>query len=123
VIVGPRRAAVQWDVNRSDALAEFRIMEIQILVEPAAGNGYRAESSFPALSAEGPTADAATENLRQMLTSRLVAATRLVTVQLGPAPHPLAAQGGMYKDEPLYEAWRQAIEDYRNERENDPDHP
>lgn len=96
-------------------------MEIQILVEPVAENRYRATNGALSLSAEGQTPEQAAENLKQLLAQRIAAGARVMTVTVGAPGHRLLAQAGMYKDDPLFDEWQQAIRDYRNERENDPD--
>ena len=37
------------------------------------------------------------------------------------AEHPLAPYAGMFKDNPLFDAWQQAIDDYRREMDAEPE--
>jgi len=55
-------------------------MEIPVLIEPVAGNGYRARTGDPlALTAEGATPAEALANLRSILQERLDGGARLVS--------------------------------------------
>lgn len=96
-------------------------MELQIVVEPVSGNGYRAASSVLSLSAEGETAEQAVEHLKGMLTARLAAGAKLLSLTL-PGQDPWSMIAGIYKDDPYYDEWRQAMADYRQQVENDPDY-
>ena len=53
-------------------------MDIPVLIEPVAGNGYRAVGvGLAPLTAEGATAEEALHRLRELLASRLAAGARL----------------------------------------------
>jgi len=101
-------------------------MEIPVLVEPVAGNGYRATSrSLLDLSAEGPTPEEAVGRLRGLLQERMAAGSRVVSMRVSPtelpaAEHPWARFAGDLKDDPLLEEWKQAMAEYRQQVENDP---
>jgi hypothetical protein len=98
-------------------------MQIAVLIEPVAGNGYRAVGAgVESLSAEGATAEEALRKVRQLLADRLAAGMRLVTVEVPGAENPWAAMAGMYKDDPLLEEWRNAMAEYRRQVEGDPDY-
>jgi predicted RNase H-like HicB family nuclease len=97
-------------------------MEIPVLLEPLPGGGFQARSAHPlGLTAQGDTPDAALHHLRDLIQTRAASGAILTSIEV-PAPkygpHPGA---GMYKDDPLYERWREAIEAYRQEVEDDPD--
>ncbi|MCI0462636.1 MAG: hypothetical protein L0Z62_37280 [Gemmataceae bacterium] len=98
-------------------------MQIPILIEPVAGNGYRAVGGPSALTAEGATAEEALENLQGLLGSRLAAGARLVMLEVPGAENPWQKLAGMYHDDPLFDEWRQAMADYRRQVEEDPDSP
>ena len=99
-------------------------MEIPVHVEPIAGNGYRARGGQPLpLAAEGPTREAALANLRAQLQARLRNGAEIVSLQLTPAPHPLAEFVGMFKDDPLCEEWKQSMAEYRRQVDATPDLP
>lgn len=96
-------------------------MDLTVLIEPVAGNGYRAVSGSLPLAAEGSTAEEAVENFRRLLAARVAAGARVVKLQI-PGDDPWEKLAGIYKDDPYYDEWRQAIEDYRRQVETDPDY-
>jgi hypothetical protein len=61
--------------------------------------------------------------LRDLIEARAASVAILTSIDL-PAPkygpHPGA---GMYRDDPLYDRWREEIEAYRRQVEDDPDRP
>lgn len=98
-------------------------MHIPVVVEQVNAVGYRARSGEPlAMSADGPTADKAVENLQRLLTAQVAAGSRLVSVEV-PTAHSWAPWAGMFKDDPWFEACRQAITDRRKEIDEDPSIP
>jgi hypothetical protein len=99
-------------------------MELPILVEKVAGNGFRASGAAPwALSAEGPTREAALAELKLQLDLRVKNGAEIVALQLDLQPHPWMAFAGMFKDDPLFDDWQKSIADYRREVDADPDYP
>lgn len=98
-------------------------MQIPVLVEPVAGNGYRATGGEPfALSAEGDTPDAALNKLRELIGQR-VAGAIVVPLEVGAHTDAWAGGAGMFRDEPLFESWLKAIRTRRREIDQDPDVP
>jgi hypothetical protein len=99
-------------------------MQIPILVEPIAGNGYRARGGEPvALTAEGPTRDAAIAELRKQLQARLQSGAEIVPLELADQSHPLAEFIGMFRDDPLIAEWKQAMAEYRDKIDKNPELP
>lgn len=97
-------------------------MQISVVVEPTSENRFRASSGDPlGLQAEASTREEALEKLRELVQSRMKAGVQVVNLDLDAADHPLAPFGGMLKDDPLARPWKQAIAEYRRERENDPE--
>jgi hypothetical protein len=95
-------------------------MEIPVLIEPVAGNGYRAKTGEPlALAAEGATADEAIRTLQGLIAQRLAHGARIVSVTV-PEEHPWLRFAGTLKDDPLFDEWQQAIAERRREMDNDP---
>ena len=74
-------------------------MHVLILIDPMEGGGFRARAGEPfGLSAEGKTAEDATQQLETILCNRLHSGSRLVLLDLGkvsaspgPAPQHLEA--------------------------------
>jgi hypothetical protein len=98
-------------------------MQIPILIEPVAGNGYRSRGGEQfALSAEGATREEVLAKLRDQLQTRLRNGSEVVSLEVPVGPHPLAEFAGMFKDDPLFENWQKAIAKYRREVDADPDY-
>ncbi len=96
-------------------------MEIPVLLEPLPDGGFQAQSADP-LGFDGPG---------RHTRCRLAASARShrdphgfrshVDVHRSPGPEVRTYPGaGMYKDDPLFDRWREAIEAYRQEVEDDP---
>src|SRR5438874_7769504 len=100
-------------------------MEIPALVEPVAGNGYAAKTGEPLpLRAEGPTPEAALENLKELIARRLGNGSRVVPVSVADEKNPWEAMAGMYDpSDPDVQEWIRAMAEYREEVENDPNYP
>ncbi len=96
-------------------------MQIPVLVERLKGNGYRARGSEPfAVSAKGSTRAEALAKLRAKIQARLKKGTEIVRLEIGPQPHPWMEFAGMFKDDPLFDDWPKAIEEYRRQVDEDP---
>ena len=64
-------------------------MQIAVLVEPVAGNGYGAKGAEPfRFSAEGATREEAIAKARQLCQARFSGGAEVVTVEVGSGPHP-----------------------------------
>jgi hypothetical protein len=99
-------------------------VEIPVLIEPIAGNGYRARGGEPLpLTAEGPTREAALASLREQVRARLRDGAEVVPLDVGVEPHPLAEFVGMFQDEPLLAPWKKAMADYRRKIDREPNKP
>ncbi len=99
-------------------------MQIPILIEPIANNGYRARSPEPlGLSAEGASQEEALANLRQQLTARLQSGAAIVPLEVPTEPHPLARFAGMFKDDPDFQEVLEIIAENRRKMDADPDVP
>lgn len=95
-------------------------MQVAVLIEPNRPQGFRATApTYPDVSAEGPTEDAAVQTLSDRLSEKLKQA-RMVTVEIPvKADKPWMAAAGCLKDEPDYEAYRDAILAYRRQVDAD----
>src|SRR5262245_26942040 len=96
-------------------------MQIPVLVEPVANNGFRAKAGEPlSLTAEGSTAEEAVRNLRAAMDQHLKDGKQLQMVELGPE-NPWLAIAGIYDpNDPLVHEWKKEMEAYRQEFEDDP---
>src|SRR5690349_19395676 len=89
-------------------------MQIPVLIERMGNNGYRVTTGQPlSLTAEGATREEALGHLRQSLQNRLSAGAEIALVDLSGPANPLAPYAGMFKENPLFDAWQQAIAEYR----------
>ncbi len=99
-------------------------MQIAVLVEPIANNGYRARGAEPfALSAEGATREEALAKFKNQLADRLRAGAVLVPVDVPTEPHPLAAFAGMFKEDPDFKEVQDIIAENRRRMDEDPTVP
>ena len=102
-------------------------MQIQVLIEPIPGQGFRAIGGEPfSLVAEGATRDDAVRNLRSLIEGRVSAGAEIVTLDIPIAGHPWLPYAGMFRDDPLVEEWKEAMAERRrraDDSEIDRDEP
>src|SRR5437588_10809772 len=101
-------------------------MTIPSLIEPIAGNGYRAKSGEPLpLAAEGATRDEAMRNLRQLVQQHLHNGAEVASLEVSGSAsgNPWVEFAGMFKDDPYFDEWQEAIAENRRKAEEDPDRP
>ena len=98
-------------------------MDIAVVVEKVADDGYQATSYVPAhVVAQGRTRQEALDRLRDQLRSRLSSA-EVVTLSiplLGNA-HPWKALAGSWRDSPDREAIERNLQEYRQQVDAAPD--
>jgi predicted RNase H-like HicB family nuclease len=98
-------------------------MQLPVLLEPIAGNGFRARGSEPfGLSAEGATRAEALAKLKEQVQAMVSAGAEIVSLEMDSQPHPWMEFAGMFKDDPLFDAWQKSIAEYRREVDNQPDY-
>jgi predicted RNase H-like HicB family nuclease len=99
-------------------------MQIPVLLERLARNGYRAKGMEPfAVSAKGATREEALSKLRAKIDKLLKNGTELVALEVGARVDPWAPFAGMHKDDPWIDDWKRAVEEYRSKVDEDPDAP
>jgi hypothetical protein len=100
-------------------------MHIPVLIEPVAGNGFRARSVEPfALSGEGPTREAALARLKEQLQARLKSGAEIVGLEVPTTKNPWLRMAGMYNpDDSEVQEWIEEMKRYREEVEQDPNYP
>jgi hypothetical protein len=101
-------------------------MHIPILIEPVAGNGFRSRGGEPfALSAEGATRAEVITKLHDQLQARLRDGAEVVTLELGAGPEvsPWVEFAGMFKEDPYFKEWQDAMAENRRRIEADPEVP
>jgi hypothetical protein len=99
-------------------------MDILVWLERVDGTGYRARAMEPiGLTAEAPTRDEALQKLRELIAERLAAGAELVRLEVPGSEHPLARFAGDLRGDPLLKAWEEAMAEYRDRMDEDPDVP
>jgi hypothetical protein len=101
-------------------------VEMPVVIEPIAGSGYRATGAgglSVGLSADGATAAEAIDRLADQVRLRVDSGARLTELNVAGDPAPWKQDAGYLRDDPLYEPWRAAMEEYRRRLDEDPDAP
>jgi hypothetical protein len=99
-------------------------MQVPVLVEPIANNGYRARGMEPfGFSAEGATRAEALGKWKEQLQARVSAGAEIVTLEIGPPPHPWLEFAGMFKDDPDFQEVLDIMAENRRKMDADPDIP
>ena len=98
-------------------------MEVPMVIEPVSGNGYRAIGAgglSVGLSAQGATAAEAIDRLTDQVRMRVNAGAKLAEITVTASSAPWMQDAGYLHDDPLYEPWREAMEQYRRQLDEDP---
>ena len=99
-------------------------MQLNVLIEPMNGTGFRASSGEPfGIVAEAATREEALKKLQADLQARVNGGAELVTLEVGEDSHPLMKFAGILKDHPLVEEWKKAMADYCDQTEKDDNYP
>jgi predicted RNase H-like HicB family nuclease len=102
-------------------------MDIPVLIEPVAGNGYRAKCGEPLpITAEGKTRDEAIANLRRLVEQRVAAGAEVAALRLRGdcAANPWVEFAGMYDpDDPVVRDWEKAMAEHRRKIDEHPERP
>ncbi len=90
-------------------------MQIPVAIEPTELGGFRAESASPfTVVAEGSTREEAVAKVQAELNKQLQQGKEIVMVEVGAnVENPWLKMAGWLKDDPLFDEWRAAVEDYR----------
>ena len=99
-------------------------MEVPVIIEPISGNGYRATGAGGlsiGLTAEGATEAEAIARLAEQVQTRVNAGARLMELSVAADAAPWKQDAGYLRDEPLYDLWREAMEEYRRKLDEDPE--
>lgn len=91
-------------------------MKIPVLVEPQPNGGFRGTSL--SLAAEGATKTEVLSLLRALVDDRLEAGASFDTLEV-PDAKPWMQWAGDMKDDPLFEEWQEAIQEYRHEQDGE----
>jgi hypothetical protein len=89
-------------------------MQVPVRVERVHENGFRAHTGEPfCLSAEWPTRDHVLSALHGQIESQIQAADEIVVLDIPADAHLFARFQGMYKENPLFDEWLEAMREYR----------
>ena len=94
-------------------------MQVPVTIEQLSGNRFRAKSAtLQAFSVEGESAEESLRLWRERFGAVLPAGAEVVEVQsTSSGEHPLARFAGDLKNDPLFDEWQAAIEDFRRQRD------
>ena len=94
-------------------------MQIPVVIERLSGNRFRAKSANAQLFAvEGDSAEESLQLWRERFAAVLPADAEVVRVDpVALNEHPLARFAGDLKDDPLFDDWQAAIEEFRRQRD------
>ncbi len=100
-------------------------MEIPVLVEQLATQGFRASTGEPfPLDARGDTPEQAMQMLHDALTRHLQGGKQLMALKVDVAANPwLDPIGAIDPNDPLTKVWESEMAAHRLEFENDPNRP
>jgi hypothetical protein len=99
-------------------------VEVPVIIEPVTGNGYRVTGAgglSVGLAAEGATAAEAIDGLAEQIQTRLHAGAKLAELSVPIGAVPWKQDAGCLHDEPLYQSWREAMEEHRRKLDEDPE--
>jgi hypothetical protein len=109
--------------KRTDGFVnEGYTVEVPVIIEPVTGNGYRATGAgglSVGLTAEGATAAEAIDRLADQVRTRVNAGAKLAELSVAADAAPWKQDAGYLQDEPLYEPWREAMEEHRRKLDED----
>jgi hypothetical protein len=97
---------------------------MSFIIETVTGSGYRVTGAgglSVGLTAEGATAAEAIERLAEQVRTRVNAGAKLADLSVAASAAPWKQDAGYLRDEPLYEPWREAMEEYRRKLDEDPE--
>ena len=94
-------------------------MEIPVLIEPVAGNGYRASGASPfAFIAEGATKEEALRKLHDLIKGKLSAGSEVTRLEITAVDNPWLAMAGMWDlQDPLIKEWKQVMAENRRQED------
>ncbi len=96
-------------------------MTIAVLFEPISEGGFRATGGPPfVVSAQGATRDEAFDRLRLEIEGRINAGAVVVPMEVGhDLGNPWLRGAGMFRDNPLFDAWLESIAEDRRSVDED----
>jgi hypothetical protein len=99
-------------------------VEVPVIIEPVNGSGYRATAAgglSVGLTADGATAAEAIEQLADLVRLRVNGGAKLAELNVAAGAASWKQDAGYLHDDPLFEPWRAAMEEYRRQLDEDPE--
>jgi hypothetical protein len=99
-------------------------VEISVIIEPVIGSRYRATGAgglSVGLTAEGATAAEAIDRLADQVRTRVDLGAKLAELSVADGAAPWKQDAGWLQGDPLYESWREAMDEYRRTLDEDPE--
>ena len=89
-------------------------MKIPVLIEVTQDHRFRATGGEPfATAVEADIPEAALDKMRRGILERMAQGGRIAALDLPGGPNPWHQVFGMFRDDPLFDEWQQAISDNR----------
>ena len=99
-------------------------MEIPVLIEPVAGNGYRVTGTNPfPFTVEGATEEETLRKFQELIAQRMASGARVVKIPVQSSPSWMKFVGSWKPDDTVIEEWKQAVEEFRRQVVSDADKP
>jgi hypothetical protein len=99
-------------------------VEVPVIIEPVGGNGYRVTGVGGislGLTAEGVTAAEAFDRLSEQIQARLHAGAELTELRVASSGAARKQDAGYLHSDPLYQPWRDAMQEFRRKLDEDPE--
>jgi hypothetical protein len=107
-----------------DPAVEEPAMHIPTLIEPIPTGGFRASCGGPFdLSVDGRSREEALELLRARVKARLASGAQVIDLDVADEANPWVRFAGIFRDDPLFDEWQEAIAENRRKIDADPDRP
>jgi hypothetical protein len=111
-------------MDGADSPKQQMSVEVPVIIEPITGSGYRASGAgglSVGLNADRATAAEAIDRSAEQVQLCMNTGARLAELKVTGGPAPWKQDAGYLHDDPFYESWRAAMEDYRRQLDEDPD--
>jgi hypothetical protein len=99
-------------------------MKIPILIEPTSEHRYRARGGEPfVVSVEAETPEAALEKMKGLIADRVQHGAVIAELDLPSGENPWLEGAGMFRNDPWFDDWQQAIAENRRQIDQAADAP
>ena len=89
-------------------------MKIPVLIETTSDHRFRASGFEPFVgSVEADSPQAVLEKMQQQIDDRMANGAHIAALEIPDTENAWLTGAGMFRDEPLFDDWQQAMTDYR----------